>query len=168
MATKVVTLKKKRSKGKPLCYVDRQGNVRCRKGGRKKGKGSILVRKAVGAKLLKARREGKNLFVRGKVGKTLSVWMGKGFGKRRKKRKAKKRRKVKARRKARKGSKRCPKTRKTRSLRAALSCVRRGKGKTVGSKSVYNKALRRLRKSKTTRSKVKGKTLAKHRGRAVA
>lgn len=94
MAKKVVTLKKKRTKSKPLCYVDSKGNVRHRKGGRSKGKGSILVKKAVDSKLLKLRKAGKIcLYLKGKVGKTLSIWQGKGLKLARKKRGKKKRRK---------------------------------------------------------------------------
>ena len=171
MAKKVVTLKKKRTKGKPLCYVDSKGNVRHRKGGRSKGKGTILVKKAVDSKLLKLRKAGKIcLYLKGKVGKTLSIWQGKGLKLARKKRGKKKRRKGSRGRKRvgrprlsarKKKSSRCPKTQKSRSLRAALACVRAGKKRTIAKRKVYNKALRRLRKSKKYRGKVKGKTLAK-------
>ena len=60
-----------------------------------------------------------------------------------------------------KKSSRCPKTQKSRSLRAALLCVRRNKGRTLAAKKVFNQALRRLRKSKTGRSKVRGVKLKK-------
>jgi hypothetical protein len=178
---KIATLKKKRPKGKPLCYVDGKGNVRCRKPGRKKGKGSILVKNAVSKDLVKKRKAGKiGLFLKGKVGKTLSVWQGKGWKaalkvkkKRKKRKKAKtKRKKVKRRGRKRKvgrpklaarkrKSSRCPTFRKKKTLRAAYLCVRRGKGKSIAKRKVYNAALRRCRKSKKYRAKVKGLTLAK-------
>lgn len=159
--TKVATLKKKRTKKKPLCWVDKKGNVRHRKGGRKKGKGSILEKKVVGKDLLKARKAGKIiLFLRGKVGKTLSVWKVKNGLKNKKKRKMKKR---KARGRKRRGrprkvgrprlsarkrkSSRCPKTRKAPTVRSAKACIRRGKGRSIAKRKVFNQAVRKLKRS---------------------
>jgi len=171
--TKVATLKKKRTKKKPLCYVDKKGNVRHRKGGRREGKGSVLEKNVVGKDLLKARKAGKIiLFLRGKVGKKLSVWKVKSGLLGKKKRKGKKRKmkrrkaKVKAKGKKRgrkrkvgrpklsprkKKSSRCPKTRKAPTQRSAKACIRRGKGTSIAKRKVYNQAVRKLRKSKAGR-----------------
>jgi len=169
--TKVATLKKKRTRKKPLCWVDKKGHVRHRKGGRKKGKGSVLEKNVVGKDLLKDRKAGKIiLFLRGKVGKKLSVWKVKSGLKSKKKRKLK-RRKAKAKKGKKRGRKRkvgrpklaankkkssrCPKTRKAPTQRSAKSCIRRGKGKTIAKRKVYNQAVRKLRKSKAGRKWLK-------------
>lgn len=189
--TKVATLKKKRTRKKPLCWVDKKGHVRHRKGGRKKGKGSVLVKNVVGKDLLKARKAGKIiLFLRGKVGKTLTVWKVKNGLKSKKKRKRKskskkvKRHKTKGKKRGRKRrvgrprlsarkkkSSRCPKTRKAPTQRSAKACIRRGKGKTIAKRKVYNKAVKKLRKSKTGRAwlrKNKIKAASAHKKRKKA
>jgi hypothetical protein len=177
--TKVASLKK-RLKSKPFAYVDKKGNVRHFSRGKKS---SILQKKVVTAAILKKRRaKGKKgilLYVKGK--NVMSV-PRKAKGRRKKRKKAKKRRGIR-RSKKRKGrkrgrkrisarkrkSRRCPKTRAGGGFRSASACVRKGKGKTLAKKKVYNKAIRRLRKSKKGRSFLrKGKhTLAKVKGKAV-
>jgi len=176
MAKKIATLSQKRAKSRPLCYVDSKGHLRCRKGGRSKGKGSILAKSVVDKKDLQDRKAGRvNLFTRGRVGQRITIWKGKGLAslrkgkKRRGKRKAAGgRRKLARRRKParRRSSRRCPTFRKKGNLRSALACLSRGKGSTVASKRIYNRALRRLKKS-SHKAKVRGKSLAKHRGRVV-
>jgi len=170
--TKVATLKKKRPMKKSQCWVDAKGNVRCAKP-RKKGKGTILAKNVVGKDLLKARKQLKILlYLKGKRGKTLSVWKVKNGIKTKKKKGKKgkkvKRRKAKAKKRGRKRrvgrprlaankkkSSRCPKTRKAPTQRSAKSCIRRGKGKTIAKRKVYNQAVRKLRKSKKGRKWLK-------------
>jgi hypothetical protein len=172
--TKVATLKK-RLKSKPFAYVDKKGNVRHFARGKRS---SQLQKKVVGAAILKKRRaKGKKgilLYVKGK--NVMSV-PRKAGGKRKKRKKAKKRRGVRRakKRKKRKGrkrgrkrtsarkrkSRRCPKTRTSRSLRAAMACVRAGKGGSIAKKKVYNKAVKRLRKSKKGRAYLKKRRIRK-------
>lgn len=147
---KVATLKK-RLKSKPFAYVDKKGNVRHFSRGKKS---SVLQKKVVGKDLLKKRRaKGKKgilLYVKGK--NVMSVpRKHKGRKKRKKVRRAKKRGRKKTTARRRK-SRRCPKTRKGGGYRSAVACVRRNKGRTIASKKVFNKAVKRLRNSKKGRS----------------
>jgi hypothetical protein len=176
----VATLKKKRAKNKPFAYVDKQGNVRhatraqFRKKRNKKNH-TILQRKVVSQALLKKRKaKGKKgiiLFVRGK--KVFSTPRKLKGRKKRKRRKLKRRRKAKTRarrrRTRRKKSRRCPKTRRGGGFRSAAACVSRGKGKTLASKKVFNKAVRRLRRSKKGRSFLRKKKIkmARHKGKVA-
>jgi hypothetical protein len=190
MAKKVATLKKKRPKAKALCYIDGSGHVRCRKGGRKKGKGTILIKNAVSKELVKKRKAGKiGLFLRGKVGKTLSVWQGKGWKaalkikkRKTKKRKTKKRTLKKATKKKgrrrkrgrpklsahkRKG-KRCPTFRKAKTIKSAKRCVLAGKRRTsLADRKVYNAAVRRIRRSKGGISWLKTRKITLIKGKGL-
>jgi len=186
--TKVAALKTKRPKIKSSCWIDKKGNVRCNKPF-KKGQGSVLVKSAVGKDLVKARKAGKIvLYLKGKRGKLLSVWKTKNGVMAGKKRKMK-RRKAKAKKRGRKRkvgrpklsarkrkSSRCPKTRKAPTVRSAKACISRGKGRTIAARKVFNRAVRKLRKSKVGRKWLKSKGIkklakvgkAKKRGRKKA
>ena len=138
--TKVASLKKRR-KSRPLAVVDKKGNVKDFGPGKKS---KILQKNVVSKALLKKRKKkGKKggilLFVKGK-----SVYSvpRKSGGKRKRKRKSRKARIRKLRKsRSRKGSRRCPKTRRGGGFASASRCIARGKGKTLASKKVYNKAV---------------------------
>jgi hypothetical protein len=170
---KVASITKKRLKTKPLAYVDKKGNVRHFRRGQKKKSHSILQKKVVSAALLKKRKaKGKKgilLFVKGKS--VFSVARKLRRGKRKKRRKTKGRKRKATRksriRKLRKKSRRCPKTRRGGGFRSAAACVSRGKGSSLASKKIYNKAVRKLRKSKKGRSLIRKRKIkmARHKGR---
>lgn len=171
---KVASLTKKRLKSKPLAFVDKKGNVKHFARGKKS---SILEKNVVSKDLLKKRKaKGKKgilLFVKGKS--VYSVPRKHRGRKRRKKgrRKARRRARVRKlrrkRRRSRKGARRCPKTRRGGGFASAARCVARGKGKTLASKKVYNKAVRTLRRSKKGRSLIRRKKIkmARHKGRVA-